>query len=254
MRSKTVKFKRSIESAFDEFLAEKAADGLSPATLKCYRGHFEAVGSYLDAETPIEQVTDRQVKLAVAALPAFAVGSFEGGSETAGAENRTTLSITSAGKISGKIAYANATWTASAAGFTSKTADGLFATLTLKNGKKKGTEEICISSLGAVTASRFTARQLLWTTDDTWKGWATALAGRTFTNERTGVVATFGKNGVATGVLKVGKSTFTAKATLVPTAIDEHNLEGVLYFSFPANSTKKFKGLACQVGVEGLAK
>ena len=190
------------------------------------------------------------VPLVVAALPAFAVGSFEGGSETAGAENRTTLSVTSAGKISGKIAYANATWTASAAGFTSKTADGLFATLTLKNGKKKGTEEICISSLGVVTASRFTARQLLWTTDDTWEGWATALAGRTFTNALTGVVATFGKNGVATGVLKMGKNTFTAKATLVPTAIDEHNLEGVLYFSFPANSKKKFKGLVCPVGVE----
>ena len=48
----------------------------------------------------------------------------------------------------------------------------------------------------------------------------------------------------------MGKNTFTAKATLVPTAIDEHNLEGVLYFSFPANSKKKFKGLVCPVGVE----
>lgn len=66
MRSKTVKFKRSIESVFEEFLAEKAADGLSSATLRCYRGHFEAVAAYLDVETPVELVTDRQIKLAIA--------------------------------------------------------------------------------------------------------------------------------------------------------------------------------------------
>ena len=70
-------------------------------------------------------------KLVVGALPAWAKGTFNGGSE----KMQATLTIGSTGKVSGKLCFANAVWTLSGTHYSRL--EGLSATLSLT--AKKGT-------------------------------------------------------------------------------------------------------------------
>lgn len=58
----------TVEDVFQVFLTDKAAAGISPATVRAYSGHLSAVGAFLDLEQPIDQVTSWTVKQAVAEM------------------------------------------------------------------------------------------------------------------------------------------------------------------------------------------
>ena len=65
MKMKRV-FDTTITEVFSEFILDKTAMGTSEKTLQTYATHFRSIGRYLDAEMPIEELTDNDLKLMVA--------------------------------------------------------------------------------------------------------------------------------------------------------------------------------------------
>lgn len=67
---KHIRFKRpdSVQAVFEEFIEEKRSAGLSEKTLTTYRWHFTVVARHLDVEMPVEELTNRDLRLAVSAL------------------------------------------------------------------------------------------------------------------------------------------------------------------------------------------
>ena len=65
-----MKMKRAIETTmnevFEEFILDKTASGTSEKTLQTYSTHFRSIGRWLDTQTPIEELTDKQLKQMVA--------------------------------------------------------------------------------------------------------------------------------------------------------------------------------------------
>lgn len=52
----------TMRETFDEFLLDKNASGISEKTLETYSSHFHSLGKWLDTETPIAKLTDKQLK------------------------------------------------------------------------------------------------------------------------------------------------------------------------------------------------
>ena len=90
-----------------------------------------------------------QIDLTVDALPAWAVGTFNGWSEFGG-EGSGTLTVSAAGKLSGKTTVQDGkkkvTTSYSAAYFTAFGDGVLTAELTFKSGKETRTETVCLSA------------------------------------------------------------------------------------------------------------
>ena len=61
MKMKRV-FETTIAEIFEEFLLDKTAGGTSEKTLQTYSNHFHSLGKWLDINTPIQELTDRQLK------------------------------------------------------------------------------------------------------------------------------------------------------------------------------------------------
>lgn len=55
-------FETTMTEAFDEFILDKKASGLSASTIRSYSNHFYCIGKWLDTETPIAELTDLQLK------------------------------------------------------------------------------------------------------------------------------------------------------------------------------------------------
>ena len=94
------------------------------------------------------------ITLKVSALPDWAVGTFNGGSDIAGAmfgdpgAGQATLTIAANGKISGKFLAGGKTWTISAASFDYGNHGEYVATVTAKSGSDVRTEEILLEMYG----------------------------------------------------------------------------------------------------------
>lgn len=58
----------TVETAFEEFLTAKEAAGLSPATIRGYRFHFNAILKYMDGTARISELTDQKMRRAVAEM------------------------------------------------------------------------------------------------------------------------------------------------------------------------------------------
>ena len=58
----------SLEWAFEGFIRTKKAEGLSEATLKAYRYHFDAVAHHLDVRQDVEELKSSTVKAAIAEI------------------------------------------------------------------------------------------------------------------------------------------------------------------------------------------
>ncbi len=189
----------------------------------------------------------RKIPVVIYSLPSYVVGSFIGGADDEAAGNRTTLSIASSGKISGKIYYANAVWTVTAANFTDEDGGTYKATLSLKKGKttQKKTLWIEEDELGGFAYEDnglFEARQNRWTKDALWKEWAAALNGNSLTTEDGGTTVKFGKNGTVTVTTAFGSYKCSASSVLMPTVLNYEDLDGIIYLYFAPNTKKKFKG------------
>ena len=59
---------RSISDLLDQFLRAKEALGVSPATIRCYRTHFQVIGHDLDLSIPINELRKVDLDRAVAAM------------------------------------------------------------------------------------------------------------------------------------------------------------------------------------------
>lgn len=59
-------FETTMNEAFEEFILDKKAEGISDKTLESYSSHFRSIGKILDTETPIEELTEKQLKQMVA--------------------------------------------------------------------------------------------------------------------------------------------------------------------------------------------
>ena len=59
---------RSISDLLDQFLRAKESLGVSPATIRCYRTHFQAIGHDLDLNTAISELRRADLDKAVSAM------------------------------------------------------------------------------------------------------------------------------------------------------------------------------------------
>ena len=207
-----------------------------------------------------------QINVTVDALPAWAVGTFDGG----GDNGQATLTVSAAGKISGKLLSGGLTWALSAASFTdveSPLSDvespSFLATVIGKSGK------LAITNALAITAEAFgagdargvgvlsgdvsvAAYQNLWKVEP-WKAIGKSIANQAFTYD---VVDAAGNPGelslklAATGAVtakgvfttgvneKTGKPvvyTASGSATLVLTTVPDEAgaFAGVVWVYFP---------------------
>ena len=189
----------------------------------------------------------RKIPITIYSLPSYVTGSFIGGSDDEDAPNRTTLTIASSGKISGKVYYANAVWTVTGANFIDDEMGVYTASLTLKKGKSTQKKSLVIEEdeLGGFAYEDnglFEARQNRWAKDAIWKAWAEALKGHSLTTSDGVTTAKFGKNGAVTVTTAFGSYKGSASSVLMPTALNYDDLNGVIYLYFAPNTKKKFKG------------
>ena len=131
------------------------------------------------------------ITLKATALPAWAVGTFNGGSNVSGAHfgdvytpladiGQATLTVAASGKISGKFLEGGRTWTISAASFEAESGGQYIATVAAKSGKVTRSERIVLEPSGSdvlggvVTASGELGDLMLRKTN--WKAdpWKTA--------------------------------------------------------------------------------
>ncbi|MBO7721595.1 MAG: InlB B-repeat-containing protein [Kiritimatiellae bacterium] len=190
-------------------------------------------------------------KLTVTALPDYVVGTFNGGlpggiysgARAGGVQAKITVGKT--GAVSGKVAYSNAVWKASASSLSAAT-DGVFTVkLKLVKGSKtqKTTLLIVEGEFGGVAeCTSFTAWQNVWKSTSAWKKRAKALDGVAFKDAASGVKVSFGANGTAKGTLKAGGVKFSGSTVLVPVETDGTAVAGEMYFRFAPDTGKKFKG------------
>ena len=189
----------------------------------------------------------RKIPVTIYKLPSYVTGSFIGGYDDGDTANKTTLSIVSSGKISGKVYYGNAVWTVTAANFTDEDYGLYKATLTLKKGTTTQKKTLLIEQdeLGGCAYENnglFEARQNLWAKDAIWKEWAAALSGHSLMTEDGMTTVKFGKNGTCTVTTTFGSYKCSASSVLMPTVLDYDDLNGVIYLYFAPNTKKKFKG------------
>ena len=233
-----------------------------------------------------EQNEVATITLNVEALPAWAVGTFDGGLlATAGADAGAVLglaqglTVAANGKISGKVIDAAGTWTLSAASFDRYDAESgaYFATVIGKSGKQSFTNEVQVSAAEFAGAARgeaamtgadakMEAVQNLWKTEP-WKTAAKPFANKklpipvgavegAFTSDTielkfasSGAVTASGK--FVTGVNeKTGKDVVysaTCSSTLLPQGDDKYEL----YLFFPrkvdAKGNVTFEGYAAVI-------
>ena len=206
------------------------------------------------------------IAVAVTALPAWAVGTFDGGGNLGPA----TISITSAGKISGKYLSEGLTWTLSAPSFDSYDEVGgrYTAVLSAKSGKEERTETVVLVSSGsdviggmAIASGDFgaiTFVQTNWKVEP-WKSIGGKIANKTFElvgtkddlpTDEDKVTFKFAANGsvAAKGEFAAYGSTYSASASFAVIPLDEPKGEAqefecavVIYFPPKAN---KFDGFA----------
>ena len=203
-------------------------------------------------------------KLVVTALPAWAKGTFNGGSDGEGAvATQATLTIGSTGKVSGKLCFANAVWTLSGTHYTKLDPEAKTATLSLtaKKGTTKKTVAVTVYeghfqgfAFSETKGFAFEAQQNLWKSDDFMAGflkdWAAQMPGKEYSDLADGLTVKFGQDGTVTAKLKVGKNTFSATTVFSLTAIGEATVSGKLYLYFAPNTKKKFKGAVRIVDIE----
>lgn len=67
MKMKRV-FDTTMKEAFDEFILDKSAEGIKSKTLQSYKNQFHALGKWLDTDKPIEELTDKDLKLMIAQM------------------------------------------------------------------------------------------------------------------------------------------------------------------------------------------
>ena len=187
-------------------------------------------------------------RLVVEPLPAWAKGTYHGGSEK---PMQAKLTVASTGKASGKLNFAGVVWTLTGTKYSKLDREARTATmsLTATKGTTKKTVAVTVGAdeLGGWAASEtsgfaFEARQNLWKADGAWAACAAALAGVEYADPAGDLTVLFGAGGAATAKLKVGKNTFSASATLCPAEIGETWVVGRLYLYFAPDTKKKFKG------------
>ena len=186
-------------------------------------------------------------KLVVEPLPAWARGAYVGGS----GKVQATLAIGSTGKVSGRLNFANSSWTLTGTKYAKLDPEARTATLSLvaKKGTAKKTVVVSVGAdeLGGYAASTtspfaFEARQNLWKADDAWAACAAELAGFEYADPAGDLTVLFGESGTATAKLKVGKNMFSCSTVFCPTGIDETAVTVRLYLYFAPNTKKGFKG------------
>lgn len=225
-------------------------------------GAFTTMITVSDSATKLKAVSSITIK--VEALPAWALGTFNGGYFENAEENSicglVTLTTTQAGKISGKILKNGQTWTVSAASFDSFDEEEYHATLTAKSGKlSPETYKIVISEEGVSGSNEagegIVAYQNLWKTG--WRNLGKELAAK---YKKTGLpsddselMLKFAASGAVTasksyvtGTGKKGKDIIykaTCSTVLIPIFNEQGEIEsGLIYLYFAPNSKKSFEG------------
>lgn len=61
-------FNTTIADAFEEFITDKKAEGLSDKTIATYKNHFYCISKWLDAEMPVAELEDKHLKQVVAEM------------------------------------------------------------------------------------------------------------------------------------------------------------------------------------------
>ena len=157
--------------------------------------------------------------IVVTALPAWAVGTFNGG----GAKGQVSLTVGKTGRISGKYLADGKSRSLSAASFSYQTeGDAYLADVVMKAGSVKETLELTLvpdESFGGVVfcddsqGELFTARLNRWK-DAAWKAVGKMIANRALTLA-SGVELKFAANGTAKAAYREGKKTYSGSAVLV---------------------------------------
>ena len=181
------------------------------------------------------------IALTVDPLPGWAVGTFNGGSD----EAQSALTVTAAGKISGKHLEDGLTWTLSAPYFDECDGDGYLATVTAKSGKIENTMTLEIGEDEAVLEEDETPVASLYQTDwksEPWKTIAKPFNGKTLKLDD--ITLKFSSSGTVTatgafvtGVDAKGKDVIysaSCAATLIPQGGDYY----CIYIYFPPKAGK----------------
>ena len=148
---------------------------------------------------------------AVEPLPAWAVGTFNGG----GADGLVTLTVSNVGKLSGKWMSEGLTWTLSAPSFASydEAAETYAADLVMKAGKSVVTNTVTVAAgtMGGVfDGPLFTAQQNLWK-QEPWK-----TTGKAFTKAGAVDYAPFGRTQDVVTLKVAATGAVTVKGSFVP--------------------------------------
>ena len=200
-------------------------------------------------------------KLVVEPLPLWAVGTFDGGSDAPA--NQVKLTVSSVGKVSGKMNFANASWTLSGTKIAKLDRESRTATVSLSAKKGTATKAVTVvigeDALGGYATSTtpgfiFEARQNLWKKDATWSELAAELVGTGIEPGADDLTVVLGANGTVTAKLKVGKNTFSCSAVLCPTEFVDGKVQGLVYLYFAPNTAKKFRGTVRVIKVDALPK
>jgi len=227
-------------------------------------------GTYTATITTIvgrDKYTDT-VTIKVNALPSWAYGTFNGGSDY----GQSQLTITSAGKLSGKYLEDGISYALAAVSFDSFEYGAYHANVTAswtykdRNNKSIKQSEIWPIVVeqgdvgGCVSSSWFDAWQNVWTLTD-WKQLGTSIFGKSGTvkilagdeyglEEGESITLTIKSNGTVTqkgvfdtGVVKNGKSVYytaSGSAVVCPTNLDPFT--GKVFVYFAPNAAKGFEG------------
>ena len=181
-------------------------------------------------------------------LPAWAVGTFNGGSD----EGQTTLSVTTVGKISGKHLANGLTWTLSAAGFADCDDTGCLATVAAKSGKVERvmTLEFAPDAAGGsaelkdvATGEGAIADIDLYQTD--WKAEPWKTIGKSFAKDLSVVVGNvtlskFSASGTVTATGKFGAYSASCSAVIIPLTMPDagNAFDACVYVYFPPKAGK----------------
>ena len=238
--------------------------GTPTAASKVNKGVVTPSAVKITVTTASKTTVNYTIAMTVDPIPEWAVGTFEGGTATDGL---TTLTVSSAGKISGKTLDGNLTWTLTANNFDDyDEAKELYtATIAAKGGTTTLTDRLTISrgDAGGIVAigETFDAGDLY---QYNWKAepWKTISA-------KFGGMLSFGSEldkacpGTVTLTFKKGAGTVTTKgvfgqysasgsATLTPIALPDDNDEflGYVHVYFPPKADKGFKGYGIRLPVK----
>ena len=238
--------------------------GTPTAASKANKGVVTPYAVKITVTTASKTTVNYTVAMTVDPVQEWAFGSFEGGRATDGL---ATLTVSSAGKISGKVLDGNLTWTLAAGCFDDyDEAKGLYtATLTAKSGTATLTDRLAISrgAAGGVAAiGGQSDAEILYQYDwksEPWKSISTKFGGQLsfgseLDNACPGTVTLSFKKGAGTVATKgvFGQYSASGSATLTPVALPDGNGEFLCHVQvyFPPKTGNGFNGYGIRLPVK----